>query len=177
MKPLTVKKNVLLKYALAATAVYIFYFMIMKTLGYAHIPEFRFLNYFLYFFITYMALYELIRVKKVRMEYLEGMAFTFILGAVSFIGFALFILIYSLFNPLFVEIAGSNMQSAGQLGIWGPACLICAEGLGISSVVSICMMQYFQAFSSKRQLFLFYRRSLLKINHNRFKKELKQIGP
>ncbi len=156
MKSLSVKNHLLLKYAFIATGVYILYFMIMKLAGLAHIPELRFVNYFLYFFVTYYALYDLVKIKKVGLEYLEGMAFTFILGAISFLTFALFVLGYSLFSPFFLEIVGREMQSAQQLGIFAPALVVSAEGFGISSVVSLCMMQYFQAFSSRRQLFLFH---------------------
>ena len=156
MKNLTVKYRVLLKYAFIATFTYIVYFLLMKLAGFASIPEFRFVNYFIYFFVTYYALYDFIKVKKHGMEYLEGMAFTFQLGAVSFLLFGFFVLMYSLFSPFFMEIVGREMQSASNLGIWGPTFIVCAEGLGISSVVSLCMMQYFQAFSSRRQLFLYH---------------------
>lgn len=163
MKNLTVKYRVLLKYAFFATLIYIAYFLIMKIAGLADIPELRFVNYFLYFFVTYYALYDFIKVKKHGMEYLEGMAFTFLLGAASFFMFGFFVLMYSLFSPFFIEIVGREMQSAESLGIWGPTFIVCAEGLGISSVVSLCMMQYFQAFSSRRQLFLFHSQKLFKI--------------
>jgi hypothetical protein len=156
MKNLSIKSRVLLKYASIATLSYIVYFLIMKIAGLANIPEFRFVNYFLYFFVTYYALYDFIKVKKHGMEYLEGMAFTFLLGTVSFLMFGFFVLMYSLFSPFFMEVVGREMQSAERLGIWGPTFIVCAEGLGISSVVSLCMMQYFQAFSSRRQLSLFY---------------------
>jgi hypothetical protein len=156
MKNLTVKYRVLLKYACIATFTYIVYFLLMKLAGFADIPELRFVNYFIFFFVTYYALYDYIKVKKHGMEYLEGMAFTFMLGAVSFFLFGFFVLMYSLFNPFFIEIVGREMQSAERLGIWGPTFIVCAEGLGISSVVSLIMMQYFQAFSSRRQLFLYH---------------------
>ena len=156
MKNLTVKNRVLLKYAAIATLTYIVYFFIMKLIGLADVPEFRFVNYFLYFFVTYYALYDFIKVRGHGMEYLEGMSFTFLLGAVSFLLFGFFVLMYSLFSPFFMEIVGREMQSAESLGIWGPTFIVCAEGLGISAVVSLCMMQYFQAFSSRRQMFLFY---------------------
>ncbi|MEO8086013.1 MAG: hypothetical protein ABI763_04285 [Bacteroidota bacterium] len=156
MKNLSIKNRVLLKYGFIATAVYILYFLIMKVAGLAGIPELRFVNYFLYFFVTYYALYDLVKVKKVGMEYLEGMAFSFVLGAISFLTFAVFVLVYSLFSPFFLEIVGREMQSANQLGIFAPAFIVSAEGFGISAVVSLCMMQYFQAFSSRRQLFLFH---------------------
>ena len=55
-----------------------------------------------------------------------------------------------------MEIVGREMQSAEHLGIWGPTFIVCAEGLGISSVVSLCMMQYFGAYSSRRQWFLYH---------------------
>ena len=156
MKNLTEKSRVLLKYGTIATFAYIVYFMLMKLIGLADIPELRFVNYLIYFFVTYYALYDFIKVKKHGMEYLEGMAFTFQLGAVSFFLFGFFVLIYSMVSPFFMEIVGREMQSAEMLGIWGPTFIVCAEGLGISSVVSLIMMQYFQAFSSRRQLFLFY---------------------
>jgi hypothetical protein len=156
MKNLTVKYRVLLKYAIIATFSYIVYFLIMKIAGLADIPEFRFVNYFIYFFVTYYALYDFIKVKKNGMEYLEGMAFTFQLGAVSFLLFGFFVLMYSLFSPFFMEIVGREMQSAERLGIWGPTFIVCAEGFGISSVVSLCMMQFYQAFSSRRQLFIYH---------------------
>ncbi len=167
MKSLSVKNRVLLKYAFIGTALYIFYFFIMKVVGLAQIPEFRFANYFIYFFVTYYALYDLVKVKKVGLEYLEGMAFTFVLGAVSFLTFALFVLGYSLVSPFFMEIVGREMQSAEQLGKWGPAFIVSAEGLGISSVVSLCMMQYFQAFSSTRQRFLFYGKKFFEIEERK----------
>jgi len=163
MKNLTIKSRVLLKYASIATLTYIVYFLVMKILGFAGIPELRFVNYFLYFFVTYYALYDFIKVKKNGMEYLEGMAFTFMLGAVSFLLFGFFVLIYSLFSPFFMEIVGREMQSAERLGIWGPTFIVCAEGFGISSVVSLCMMQYFQAFSSRRQLFLYHGKKFFQI--------------
>jgi len=162
MKNLTVKYRVLLKYAIIATFAYIAYFLLMKIAGLADIPELRFVNYFIYFFVTYYALYDFIKVKKHGMEYLEGMAFTFQLGAVSFFLFGLFVLFYSLFSPFFMEIVGREMQSA-NLGMWGPTFIVCAEGLGISSVVSLCMMQYYQAFSSKRQLFLYHGKKFFEI--------------
>jgi hypothetical protein len=156
MKNLTVKYRVLLKYASIATFAYIVYFLLMKIAGLADIPELRFVNYFIYFFVTYYALYDFIKVKKYGMEYLEGMAFTFLLGSVSFLLFGFFVLIYSLFSPFFMEVVGREMQSAQNLGIWGSTFIVCAEGSGISAVVSLCMMQYYQAFSSKRQLFLYH---------------------
>src|SRR5689334_20685523 len=163
MKNLTVKYRVLLKYAIIATFAYIVFFLLMKIAGLAGIPEFRFVNYFIYFFVTYYALYDFIKVQKHGMEYLEGMAFTFILGALSFLLFGFFVLTYSLFSPFFMEVVGREMQSAERLGIWGPTFIVCAEGLGISSVVSLCMMQYYQAFSSRRQLFLFYGKRFFEI--------------
>jgi hypothetical protein len=156
MKNLSVKYRVLLKYAFIATFAYIVYFLLMKIVGLADIPELRFVNYFIFFFVTYYALYDYIKVQKHQMEYLEGMAFTFQLGFVSFLLFGFFVLIYSLFNPFFMEIVGREMQSAERLGIWGPTFIVCSEGAGISAVVSLCMMQYYQAFSSKRQLFLYH---------------------
>jgi len=156
MKNLTVKYRVLLKYAVIATFSYIVYFLLMKIAGLADIPELRFVNYFIYFFVTYYALYDFIKVQKHQMEYLEGMAFTFQLGFVSFLLFGFFVLIFSLFSPFFMEIVGREMQSAERLGIWGPTFIVCAEGSGISAVVSLCMMQYYQAFSSRRQLFLYH---------------------
>ena len=163
MKNLTVKNRVLLKYGVMATFAYIVYFLLMKIVGLADIPELRFVNYFIYFFITYYALYDFIKVQKHQMEYLEGMAFTFQLGAVSFFLFGFFVLIYSLFSPFFMEIVGREMQSAERLGMWGPTFIVCAEGLGISSVVSLCMMQYYQAFSSKRQLFLYHGKKFFEV--------------
>ena len=156
MKKLTEKYRILFKYACIAALTYVVYFLIMRIAGLAGIPEFRFVNYFLFFFVTYYALYDLIKVRKHAMEYLEGMAFTFLLGAVSFLLFGAFVLTYSLFSPFFMAIVGREMQSAERLGIWGPIFIVCAEGFGISSVVSLCMMQYYQAFSSKRQLFLYH---------------------
>jgi hypothetical protein len=156
MKTLTVKYRVLLKYASIATLAYIVYFLLMKIAGLADIPELRFVNYFIYFFVTYYALYDFIKVKKHGMEYLEGMAFTFQLGFVSFLLFGFFVLIYSLFSPFFIEIVGREMQTESMLGIWGPTFIVCAEGSGISAVVSLCMMQYYQAFSSRRQLFFYH---------------------
>jgi len=167
MNKLSVKNRILFKYAFIATAVYILYFLFMKVIGLAQIPEFRFVNYFLYFFVTYYALYDLVKIKKIGLEYLEGMAFTFTLGAVSFVTFALFVLGYSIFSPFFMEIVGREMQSAERLGIYGPAFIVCAEGFGISSVVSLCMMQYFQAFSSRRQLFLFHGKKYFEVEEQK----------
>jgi hypothetical protein len=163
MKNLTVKTRVLLKYASIATLTYIVYFLVMKIAGLASIPEFRFVNYFLYFFVTYYALYDFVKVKKNSMEYLDGMAFTFLLGAASFLMFGAFVLLYSLFSPFFMEIVGREMQSAERLGIWGPTFIVCAEGFGISSVVSLIMMQYFGAYSSRRQWFLYHGRKFLEM--------------
>ena len=154
------------KYASIATLTYIVYFLIMKMAGLADIPELRFVNYFLYFFVTYYALYDLIKVRKHSMEYLEGMSFTFMLGALSFFLFGFFVLLFSLFNPFFMEIVGREMQSAERLGIWGPTFIVCAEGLGISSVVSLCMMQYFGAYSSKRQWFLYQGKKFFEVDEH-----------
>ena len=168
MKNLTLKSRVILKYASIATFTYIVYFLVMKILGLADIPELRFVNYFLFFFVTYYALYDFIKVKKQSMEYLEGMSFTFLLGTLSFLLFGFFVLMYSLFSPFFIEIVGREMQSAENLGIWGPTFIVCAEGFGISSVVSLCMMQYFGAYSSKRQWFLYHSKKLFDVqDHSR----------
>lgn len=164
MKNLTEKTRVLLKYASIATLTYIVFFLIMKVIGLANIPEFRFVNYFLYFFVTYYALYDFVKVRRNGMEYLEGMSFSFLLGAASFLMFGFFVLMFSLFSPFFMEIVGREMQSAERLGIWGPSFIVCAEGMGISAVVSLCMMQYFGAYSSRRQWFLYQGKKFIEMN-------------
>lgn len=162
MKPLSEKYRVLVKYSIIATLTYIVYFLIMLAAGLADIPEFRFANYFLFFFVTYYSLYDLVKLRKYSLEYLEGMAYTCILGTFSFLMFAAFVMVFSMFSPFFMEIVGREVQSA-RLGIWGPAFIVWAEGMGITSVVSLIMMQYFQAFSSRRQMFLFYGKRLLEM--------------
>ena len=153
MNNIVVMKRLMIKFMLIATGTYIAYFMIMYLAGLAGIPELRFVNYILYFFITYAALYDLVMVNNVELKYLEGMAFTFTLGALSFLAFGVFVLFFSLFNSFFIDIVGREMQSASQLGIWGPSFIVFAEGLGISSVVSLCMMQYFESFSRSGRKF------------------------
>jgi hypothetical protein len=161
-KSVIVIKSIIIKYSLYATASYIIYFVLMRVLGLAPYIKLRFLNYFLYFFIGYYALKSLAAAKGGQLNYLQGLGVSYVIGALSFIFYAAIVFLYSFFDSFFMTTIFTEYPTAKVFGRFAPPFAIASEGIGLCTIVSLCLMQYFKIFSGRKGQFLFFRKNLLK---------------
>jgi hypothetical protein len=148
--------KIIVRNAFIAALVYILYFFIMKVAGLIYITELRFINYALYAIIGYYALKAVKRDGGGTIYYLQGLGVSFIVGALSFVFFGIFVFFYSLINPFFNETIWSMYPTANVLGQFTAPFLIASEGIGMSVILSLCLMQYFRIFTTRRRKFLFF---------------------
>ncbi|MEP7168111.1 MAG: hypothetical protein ABI855_01950 [Bacteroidota bacterium] len=141
--------NIILKYAFFAVSLYIIYFFLMKFIGLIYLTELRFLNYGLYFIAGYYALKTASTQKDNKFTYLQGLGIAFIVGALSFVLFALFAFVYSFFNSFFVDTILLQYPSANSMGRFVVPFLIAAEGIGFSVIFSLCLMQFFRIYTGR----------------------------
>ncbi len=137
----------IIKFSFIAAIVYMVFFGLMKMSGYAEVTELRFFNYFLYAIVGAAALQELRKKGEGKIYYLNGFAVALLTGIVSFVIFGGFIYVYSLFNNFFTSTLQTIYPGAMTLGYFAAPVIIAAEGIAISSIVALCLMQYFKRYA------------------------------
>lgn len=145
--------RIIVTYAAYATLMYVVYFIIMRITGLAPHTELRFINYFLFCITGYYALKKSTQERNNRLDYLQGIGIAFSIGALSFIFFAVCVFIYSLFDPFFAVTVLKEFPSGSVFGSFQAPFLVAAEGIGLSSVLALCLMQYFKIFSRRKRWF------------------------
>lgn len=153
-------KKIILTYSMLAAGLYIVFFLIMMIFDLQVRTELRFFNYFLFFIAGYQALKKLRAVGGGNMKYLQGLAICFATGALSFITLAIFIFIYCLIDPSFLNNVSQNYPYQFIMGPFSALFLVCVEGIAMSSVISLCLMQYFRIFTGPHRRFLFFGRRI-----------------
>lgn len=142
-------RNLSIKYGLIGAAIYIGYFLLMKLFGLIFITELRFVNYFLFGIVGYSLLHEL-RNQENKMDYLQSMGITFLSGALSFFVLGVFIYFYTLIDARFYEVAVASIPGVGFIsGAVGASVLVVTEGVAMSAIASLCLMQYFRIFTDR----------------------------
>lgn len=150
-------RPIFIRYGFMAAGAYVIYFMIMKLAGLIEQTELRFVNYLIYAFFAYLALQAVRGKGNGTIDYLQGMGISFLTGVLSFVLLGAFIFIFSFLNTDFL---GKVMQEVPTgFGVnmtpFGAALLVASEGIAMSAIISLCMMQYFKGFSSKKSQALF----------------------
>jgi|GEM_PF-1991733 len=153
-------KKIIIRYSLFAAGLYIAYFLIMMIFNLEVRTELRFFNYFLYFFAGYQALKKLRMERQGDMKYLQGLGIGFATGAISFIILGVFIFLYCLLNPSFLNNVTQNYPYQFLLGPFSALFLVASEGIAMSAVISLCLMQYFRIFTGQHRRFLFFGRKI-----------------
>jgi hypothetical protein len=148
--------KIIVRYAVYATLLYVVYFLLMQLTGLAPHTELRFLNYFLYSITGYYALKHATKMKNNRLKYLQGIGIAFAVGALSFIFFAILVFLYSFFGSFFQTTVLKEFPTGFVYGIFQAPFLIASEGIGLSSIISLCLMQYFKIYSTRKRRFLFF---------------------
>ena len=148
--------KIIVRNAFIAAAIYILYFFIMKAAGLIYITELRFINYALYAIVGYYALKKVKTAGGGSLHYLQGLGVSFVVGSLSFVFFGIFVFFYSIIDPFFNETIWKMYPDANVLGQFGAPFLIASEGIGMSVILSLCLMQYFRIYTGRRRRFLFF---------------------
>jgi hypothetical protein len=148
---ITAVKRIIIKYSLYAAATYVVYFLLMRVLGLAPYIKLRFLNYFLYFIVGFYALKALAISKKGELNYLQGLGVSYAIGALSFTIYGAIIFLYSYFDSFFMDTLFTEYRTAAIYGRFAPSFAVSTEGIGLCTIVSFCLMQYFKIFSERKE--------------------------
>lgn len=139
-----------INYGILGAIVYIAFFMIMKVSGLILVTELRFINYVLFGLVGYFALSAARQMQKNKMDYLQSLVMSFVAGCISFFLLGVFVYFYALADARFLEVAVSSLPGIGFIeGAFGAALLIVSEGIAMSAIVSLCLMQHFRIYTDK----------------------------
>jgi hypothetical protein len=156
-KPVVLMVNrIIAQYALFAALLYVAYFLIMRAAGLAPIIHLRYVNFLLYSLAGYHALRALKASRGGTLDYLQGLGVAFAVGSFSFVAFGVFIFLYSFIDAFFMETVLGEFSSARVFGRFAAPFLVAAEGIGISSILALCLMQFFKIYSVRRRKYLFF---------------------
>lgn len=139
-----------INYGIFGAFIYIGFFLLMKVFGLIFVTELRFVNYILFACIGYWALNSARVMQTGKMDYLQSMGIAFLAGAISFFLLGVFVYFYAMADQTFLKVAIESVPSMGFVsGPLGPALLVASEGLAMSAIVSLCLMQHFRIYTDK----------------------------
>jgi hypothetical protein len=134
-------------YGIYAFIAYAVYFLVMRALGMVTVVELRFLNYIFLAAVTFYACRKAESYKQWRLKYLQAFIVIFLTGAFSFIYFGVFMMAYSLFDPIILDTFADLFQGSTVFGRFSPPFLIASEGISFSSIIALGMAFFVQEYS------------------------------
>lgn len=137
----------LLKYTGLTTLGLIGYFLLMRALGLATVPEWRVLN-FAIVFIGVASVHRYLFIKHGPFSYLQGWLTGIRMSALSVIAFMLFMTFYgTALDPAFMDEVMLNSAWGGQLSGLQVGIATTFEGLASCVMISFISMQYFKVYA------------------------------
>jgi hypothetical protein len=135
------------EYGAYACIAFIVYFIAMRLIGMATVVELRFLNYIFVIVAAFYAARKAESIKNWRLKYLQAFIVVFLTGTFSFLFFSVFMLIYSVFDPIILNTFAEMFTGASSLGRFSAPFLIASEGISISSIIGLGMGFFVQEYS------------------------------
>ncbi len=136
--------QVALKYSLILALCYVTLFSTAKMMGFAQIINIRLINYVFAFIFCYKAIDKVYASKKYTNIYFTGIRISIFTAAFAQFGFAFLLFIYLNFDHSFAHYLVTRMPWDIVMPEFSVSLLFFAEGLAISIITSIILIQYFE---------------------------------
>jgi hypothetical protein len=138
--------NIIFKYGILGSIVFIGVFLIMRALNLINIIELRAINFIAEFFISFFAIYNYKIKLNGKLPYLEGLLIGFFQAVVAYTLFSGFLYFYlKYYNHNFMVYLQQNAPFGVDLTPLSAALAVHIEGLAIGMIMSFILMQYLKS--------------------------------
>ncbi|WP_345225845.1 DUF4199 domain-containing protein [Hymenobacter koreensis] len=134
-----------IRYGLFTSVGMIAYFLLASIIGWADRIEYSFLNGIVLAIGVCMAISNYKRARHDRMPYLHGFGTGIITSAVASVVFGLFLIIYMVVNPNFVEQLRAQDLFGFDLSVTIAFLAVLLQGVMSGMIISLVAMQYFKS--------------------------------
>lgn len=134
-----------INYGLLGFAAFAIIFFIFRVLGVAEHTELRFLNFILVGIVSFLAVRHYQLETHNQMNYLEGLAVSFLTTVISFSVFGLALWGYlGLFDPQLLSQIAANSPHGMYPSHFHSGVMMVSEGVGGGVIIALIVMQYFK---------------------------------
>lgn len=126
---------------LVISAVLVVFFFLVKSVGLIHNYELRGLNAFIMFFGVYVTIRAFKKGQK-NFGYLQGMSLGLLTALTTAVSFSVFVLLYLVSDPSFMEVVKTNEPHGLYLNEYGISIVIFIEAAASGLIFSFMSMQW-----------------------------------
>lgn len=144
-------KKIILRYAIISTLLYIAYFAFIKLIGLPY-SEWIYINFIVYCVTAWYSLKAAGKVSGNQFGYLQGVLIAYMVGALSFIFFAFFVLVYSYFGSFFNSMVLHKFSYINRMGRLTVPFILATEGVVLCSVLSLCIIQLYRIYYKRKRV-------------------------
>ncbi|WP_400190992.1 DUF4199 domain-containing protein [Hymenobacter sp. B81] len=134
-----------IRYGLLTAAGMIAYFLLASLIGWATRVEYSYLNVAILAIGICMAIAHYRRVRHDRMPYLHGFGTGIITAAVAGVAFGVFLILYMVVNPNFVEQLRAEDFFGFDMSVTIAFLAVLLQGVMSGVIISLIAMQYFKS--------------------------------
>jgi len=143
--------KVVFTYGLFGAGFYSAFFLLMLLAGFAQVTELRFVNYIIMCIISFYSLKQATKLIERRPKFLMEMAIVFLTCSISFVLFAVFLFVFSVFNSFIVDMFTQLYPGSLSFGRFSAPVFIASEGIGLSSVVALGMTFFYRSYTEGKR--------------------------
>ena len=141
--------SVALKNSFLLTGLFIVYFLLAQVAGFARILEFRYFNYVIAFVVAYYTVKAVYIHNNYYLEYFTGLLIGIMVITLGQFWYSLLFFIYLNIDQKFLSFLLSQLPYNVVAPKFSIAALLLSEGIGLSTVIALTLMQYFKWTSAR----------------------------
>jgi hypothetical protein len=136
--------HVALRKSFLLTGLYVLYFIIAQLVGFAHIIEFRYVNYVIAFIMGYYTLKAVYVRNDYYVEYFTGLIIGMLIIILGQFWYSILFFIYLNLDHAFMGYLLTQLPQNVVAPSVGISLTLLSEGIGLSPVIALTLMQYFK---------------------------------
>jgi len=133
------------KHSFILTTCFVLVFAFARILGYAEFTEIRFVNYIIAFFVSYDAIKKVYIKNDYEVEYFTGLFIGIATVVQGQFWYSILFFIYLKIDHSFATELLKQIPQNIIVPEFSTAVLLLLEGLGLSPIISLALMQYFKS--------------------------------